>query len=297
MSTATEHEPLYSSSECGTMPTSEIRIGYCVAGTYRIIRSIGTGASGNVFEVEHARLGRLFALKLLRPEIAAESQAARRFAREARVAATVRNEHVVSIVDCGEDGGRPYLVMELCEGRDLRALLREDAPTAVPRAVRLVIEAARGLSAIHDAGLVHRDLKPENLFVTRRCTGEEWCKVLDFGVAKASQSLSTTQGAIVGTVRSMAPEQLIDSSAVDASCDVYALGAVLYECLTGRPPNMGATVQETMFRILNEAPPSPRELRPEVSPRLDELVMRCLAKAPSERPLSMRRFLSELEEA
>ena len=132
--------------------------------------------------------------------------------------------------------------------------------------------------------MVHRDLKPENLFVTRHATGEDWCKVLDFGVAKMEASQSTAPGAIVGTIRYMAPEQLADSAKVAAATDVYALGAILYECLSGQPVHLGQTVQELMFQVMNQAPKPLEQLRPALPPVLSELVMQCLEKAADARP-------------
>jgi eukaryotic-like serine/threonine-protein kinase len=256
-----------------------------VAGTYRITRHIGSGGSSHVFEAEHLRLGKSFAVKVLRPELDTSRLTAQRFRREAKAVARLHSEHIVSVVDCGElDDGAPYLVMELLIGEDLRSLLNREGSLPVRRAVALIVEACRGLAVVHDASFVHRDLKPENLFVARRSTGEDWCKVLDFGVAKMEASLSTAEGAIIGTVRYMAPEQLSDAASIGPATDVYALGAILYECLSGKPVVDGTTVQEVMYRVMN-APTTPlHELVPTLPRALAETVGRCLAKTPSARP-------------
>lgn len=266
-------------------------IGAVVAGTYRLTRHIGSGGSSHVFEAEHVRLGKPFAVKLLRPELDPTRQTARRFRREARAIARLNSEHIVSVVDCGElDDHTPYIVMELLQGEDLRSLLKREGRLPARRVVSIVVEACRALTEAHSAGLVHRDLKPENLFITRRATGEDWCKVLDFGVAKMDASLSTTQGAIVGTVRYMSPEQLADGAKVDAATDIHALGAILYECLSGRAAHSGESIQEAMFSVLNK---HPRPLD-DVPPALGALVLRCLAKDPAQRPASARVLAAEL---
>jgi eukaryotic-like serine/threonine-protein kinase len=258
-------------------------LGSVVAGTYRLTRHIGSGGSSHVFEGEHVRLGKLFAVKVLRPELDPTRQAAQRFRREARAIARLRSEHIVSVIDCGELADHtPYLVMELLEGEDLRSLLNREGSLPTRRALPIIVEACRALTEAHAAGLVHRDLKPENLFITRRTTGEDWCKVLDFGVAKMDASLSTTQGAIVGTVRYMAPEQLADGGSVGPATDIHALGAILYECLSGHPAHRGDTIQEAMFSVLNR---EPRALA-DTPASVNSVILDCLAKDAAQRPSS-----------
>jgi len=260
-------------------------LGTVVAGTYRLTRHIGSGGSSHVFEAEHVRLGKPFAVKLLRPELDPTRQTAQRFRREARAIARLSSEYIVSVVDCGElPDQTPYLVMELLEGVDLRGLLKREQTLTARRAVPLMVEACRALTEAHGAGLVHRDLKPENLFIARRSTGEDWCKVLDFGVAKMDASLATTQGAIVGTVRYMAPEQLEDGTKVGTAADLYALGAILYECLSGRAAHAGESIQEVMFSVLNKEPPPLKDVPSSVA----AIVLQCLAKDPARRPHSAR---------
>jgi serine/threonine-protein kinase len=252
-----------------------------VGGTYRIIRHIGSGGSSHVFEAEHVRLGKPFALKLLRPELDPNRQTAQRFRREARAIARLRSEFIVDVVDCGElEDQTPYLVMDLLEGEDLRRLLERSGSLSARRAVPIIMEACRALAEVHGAGLVHRDLKPENLFITRRSSGEDWCKVLDFGVAKMDASLTTNQGALVGTIRYMAPEQLAEGAQVSPATDIYALGAILYECLSGRPVHGGDSIQQAMFNVLNTLPLPLAD----VPPALDALLARVLSKNPLERP-------------
>jgi tRNA A-37 threonylcarbamoyl transferase component Bud32 len=275
--------------------STRLGIGAVVAETYRIVGRIGSGGSSHVFEAEHVRLGKRFAVKVLRPELDPTRLAAQRFRREIRAVARLNSEHIVNVIDCGElEDGTPYLVMERLYGEDLRSLLDREGALPVRRAVALVVEACRGLSAVHAARLVHRDLKPENLFISKRSTGEDWCKVLDFGVAKMESSLSTTENAIVGTVRYMAPEQLADSAAVGPPTDLYALGAILYECIAGKPVVSGSSVQEVMFRIMNGRPVPLSRLAPTLPLAIADVIERCLCKSPSARPASTEKLVELL---
>lgn len=279
-----------------SLTISACRDGTVFAGTYQVVRRIGSGGSGHVFEVEHLRLGKHFALKVLRNDTTSR-KASQRFRREARAVARLRSEHIVSIVDCGElEGGTPYLVMELLEGEDLRRLLEREGALPARRAARIALDVCRGLSVVHAAGFVHRDLKPENLFVTRHTTGEDLCKVLDFGVVKMESSLSTTEGSIVGTVRYMAPEQLTDATTVGAPADIYAVGAILYECLLGRPLACGKTVHELMYGVMNATPKSLRKELPSLPASLAALVERCISKDAGKRPPSADYIASVLEQ-
>jgi serine/threonine-protein kinase len=273
------------------------RVGSVVAGNYRITRHLGSGGSGHVFEVEHLRLGKPFALKMLRSDVGLGRTTVQRFRREARALARVVSEHVVSVVDCGElENGTPYLVMERLAGEDLRTLLNRSGPLLPRRAVHIMIEACRGLSVVHEAGLVHRDLKPENLFIAQRSSGEDWCKVLDFGVARMDASQSTAQGAIVGTVRYMAPEQLTDVGSVGPRADVYALGAILHECLTGTPLHDGDTVQAIMYSVMNREPVIVEQDDPMLA-ALTRLIARSTSKAPAHRPHSTAELAALLQAA
>ncbi|HTA93356.1 MAG TPA: serine/threonine-protein kinase [Polyangiaceae bacterium] len=268
---------------------STTRRGELIGGTYRLLDRIGSGGMGDVYSAEHTRLGRQFAVKLLRAD--AEARAIELFRREARAIARIQNEYVVGVVDCGEtNDGAPYLVMERLIGEDLRCLLAHCAPLPIPRAVSLICDACEGVAAVHRAGLVHRDLKPGNLFVTRRSTGEDWCKVLDFGVAKMEASVSTAEGVLVGTVRYMAPEQLQDGASAGPRVDIYALGAILYESLSGAPPHSGVSTQELMFKIMNEEPARIDGRRREVPRRLADAIQCALAKRPSQRFASVQEF-------
>jgi eukaryotic-like serine/threonine-protein kinase len=264
-------------------------------GVYRVLGRLGSGGMGDVYEVLHEPLGRRFALKLLRADLAADAETLARFHREPRAVAKLVSEHVVSIVDCGELGdGTPYFVMERLYGSDLRRLLTEQGTLPIARAVHLAIDACRGLDCAHRQGLIHRDLKPENLFVTTRDDGQDLCKLLDFGVVKSAHDNSTRPGAIIGTTRYMAPEQLGGDLPLTPRSDLFSLGVILYECLAGKSPFDGDTVERVLFKIMTERETPIRQLRPEVPAELEALLHAVLAKAPEERPASALAFAKAL---
>jgi serine/threonine protein kinase len=272
-----------------------MRPGTLIDGTYRLGELLGAGGMGQVYEAEHVALGRKVALKVLRAGMD-DVEGTGRFRREMRAVAALTSEHVVSVFDCGAlDDGTPYFVMERLEGQDLRHLLRAFGPLPVRRAVHAVQHALRGIAVAHRAGIVHRDLKPENIFVVARARGGELCKVLDFGAARMDSSLATRQGAVIGTIRYMAPEQLADGSRVGPTSDIYALGAILYECLAGRPPHVADAMPELMFKIMNERPAPLASLRPNLPSGLAAIIERALAHAPEERFASAEAFDEALD--
>jgi serine/threonine protein kinase len=261
------------------------RLGSVVAGSFRLLRRIGGGGMGDVYEAEQIRLGRRVAVKLLRRELVDSKETRLRFEREARLSAQIASEHVVAIVDCGElPDGSPFLAMELVHGEDLRSRLSRLGRLQIDETLGLILDACLGLAAVHRAGVLHRDLKPANLFVVESEEGPSRCKILDFGVAKAlSASDTTRRGVMLGTLRYMAPEQVGSERALDARADIYSLGAILYECLAGRPLHDAETREELLAAIVYGSPVPIRERRAELPPCLDELVMRCLARDPDDR--------------
>jgi serine/threonine protein kinase len=263
--------------ERGRAP-GEPRPGLLVANCYRLLELLGKGGMADVYEAEHVRLGNRVAVKFLRSTARSDPKGVERFRQEARRVASLNSDHIVSVFDCGElPNGTPYLVMERLLGEDLKSLLAREGKLPVRLAVELAIAACRGLSVVHSAGLVHRDLKPANLFVVRSSTAIDRCKILDFGVAKALASDATAGGALLGTVRYMAAEQLEDASSARATADIYAVGAILYECLAGMPPHRGETLQELMFDIVHRDPVPLRDVR-NVPAELDRVVMKALAR-------------------
>ena len=259
---------------------------------YRVTKRLGGGGMGEVYEVEHVRLGRHFALKLLRAELSAERELIERFDREARAVASLHSDHVVSIVDSGIlSDGRPYFVMERLIGEDLKQVLSATAELPVTRAVNMGIDICLGLHAAHSAGLVHRDLKPENVFVTRGDDARERCKLLDFGVVKLAEQQQTRPGALVGTARYMAPEQVTNGEQITPAADLFAVGVILYRCLSGQHPFAADSLERVLFRIINDRPAS---LPPHVPSGLAALIEQALSKQPSERPPSALEFARAL---
>lgn len=271
------------------------RLGELIDERYRVLELLGSGGMADVYEVEHVRLGRRFALKLLREDLARDAELKLRFEREARAVAKLTSDHIVAIVDSGSTArGAAYFVMERLHGRELRKLLQDDGALPLQRALHMALDVCRALEVAHRAGVIHRDLKPENLFLVRGADGRELCKVLDFGVAKVTGENPTMPGTLMGTARYMAPEQIAGGSAVSPATDIFALGVILFECLTGEPPFVGDTLERVLYRIVSEATPPLLELRPELPPELARLVERLLAKAPAQRPQSAREVADAL---
>jgi serine/threonine-protein kinase len=264
-----------------------------LGGRYRILRKIGAGAMADVYEVEHLRLASPFAAKVLRQH---HADSIRRFLREARLLAQLKSDHIVTVFDVGDpDEEAPFYVMELLDGQDLRRLLDAVPELSIERAVKIISDACRGIGVAHAAGLVHRDLKPDNLFVTHRDTGEEIVKLLDFGVAKAEEGTSTEHGALIGTVRYMAPEQIAHAGVVSARADVRGLGAILYECLAGRPPHVADSIERLLFKILNEPVEPVRTHRPSIPVELDDVILRALERDPTKRFATANEFARALQ--
>jgi len=255
--------------------------GATVAGKFRIERILGAGGMGTVAVAMHMQLEQRVALKVLHEQAASDPAAVQRFLREARAAAKLRSEHICHVTDVGQlDNGAPYIVMELLEGQDLAALLSHGAMAPV-HAIDAVLQACVGLAEAHAHGIVHRDLKPANLFVTRRLDGSPLIKVLDFGIAKApaqaATGLTQTQ-AVMGTPGYMAPEQLRSTRDADARADIWALGVILYQALSGRLPFPANSITEFAVKSVMD-PPDPID----VDPNLRAVILRCLEKEPAGR--------------
>ena len=275
-----------------TLPREPTALGRVIGGRYRLDSRLAAGGMGEVYQATHIELGRKLALKLMRPALSAETSFVERFRREAMTASRLGHPHIVDIIDSGRsDDGQFYFVMEFLDGKTLSAFI-DQGPVSLPLALDLVTQIALGLDVAHRAGVVHRDLKPDNVIVLDRA-GRPFVKLVDFGIAKvvagADQKL-TTHGLIMGTPQYMAPEQAAGLT-VDARADVYALGLILFELLTGHPPLTGETSSLIMSaHISTVAPPLPA-----VFPAsLRTLVARALAKSPAERPQSMAEVLSVL---
>ncbi len=261
--------------------SSALSSGSIVAG-YRIVELVGQGATGTVYRAEDAQ-GSPVALKALIPELAHDDRFRQRFLRESQIAARLDDPHIVPTLDFGEADGTLYLVMGYVDGLDLREILRREGPLEPDRAVRLVGQVAAALDAAHALGLVHRDVKPGNVLVRSSETGED-AYLCDFGLAKHISSVNSLTGerAFVGTIAYISPEQ-IEGGTIDARADVYSLGCMLFECLTGQAPFARESELAAVYAHMNERPPRVSEVRPAVPSAFDEVVACALAKAPDDR--------------
>jgi predicted Ser/Thr protein kinase/regulation of enolase protein 1 (concanavalin A-like superfamily) len=261
---------------------------------YRVRRLIGSGGMGLVFLADDTLLNRPVALKVIRPELAGVPQAVVRFAREARAAAAIRHDNVVTIYQVGEAGGVAFIAMEYLQGTSLQRWLERGKRPSVELLIRLAREITAGLNAAHRMGMVHRDIKPGNIWLE---APQGRVKILDFGQARAErEDVQITQsGAILGTPAFMSPEQAAGEP-VEASSDLFSLGCVLYRLATGQLPFPGRTIIAVLHALSNQTPTRPRQLNPKLPRALDELIMRLLEKAPERRPASALAVLEALDE-
>lgn len=265
--------------------------GEVIAGKYRVIGLIGVGGMGYVVSAEHIELGELVALKFLRREAMANEELVERFAREARAAARIKSEHVARVYDVGTlPDGVPFIVMEHLQGQDLSDLLHAQGALPIPRAVEYIMHACEALASAHVSGVVHRDIKPENLFVTRR-QGVEVLKILDFGISKVNLA-GVLPGAdrrrvktmmAMGSPVYMSPEQIRAAEDVDARSDIWSLGCVLFELLTGVTPFDAPSIMQLGAAILEAEPAPLRAFLPDAPAELEQVLMTCLQKDPADR--------------
>ncbi len=261
-------------------------------GAYRILRKLGAGGMGLVFLAEDTLLRRRVALKTMLPQVAASPEARERFLREARAAASIEHEHIVAIHHVGEDNHVAYLAMPLLRGESLESRLGRAGRLPVAEALRIAAEMAEGLAAAHAGGMIHRDIKPGNVWLE----GEQSkVKLLDFGLVRsqADPSRLTQEGGLVGTPAYMAPEQA-QGAAVDGRADLFSLGCVLYQMLTGRRPFQGKDPVTVLWSLAMDRPPAPQALNPEVPGAVSELTLRLLSKDPAGRPASARDVVEQI---
>ena len=259
-------------------------------GPYEVAAPLGAGGMGEVYRARDPRLGRDVAIKVLPAELSNDPDRLRRFEQEARALGALNHPNLLAVFDVGSDAGSPFLVSELLEGETLRERL-EEGPIPTKKALEYAIQIARGLGAAHEQGIVHRDLKPENMFVTR----DGRVKILDFGLAKArggdsaavgsqvgTRSMLTGPGIVLGTVAYMSPEQ-VQGRPADHRSDIFSLGTVTYEMLSGKRPFSGGSAVQTMSAILEKDPPPLSEANVMLPPTLEPIVLRCLEKRPEDR--------------
>ncbi|HLE98416.1 MAG TPA: Stk1 family PASTA domain-containing Ser/Thr kinase [Gaiellaceae bacterium] len=272
------------------MPTQDTLSGTLFATRYRVVRKLGGGGMADVYLAEDQELGRRVAIKILHERYANDEQFVERFRREATHAASLSHPNVVSIFDRGETNGSYFIVMEYVEGRTLKELIRSRGPCPIPIAIAYTRQILSALRYAHRAGVIHRDIKPHNVIVDP----DGQLKVTDFGIARAGASQMTEEGAIIGTAQYLSPEQA-RGAPVDQTSDLYSCGIVLFELLTGKVPFTGETPVEIAMKHLSEVPKAPSELRREIPPDLDAVVLRALAKDPADRYQSASAMDGDLE--
>ncbi len=269
-----------------------------IADRYRVLRKIGEGGMGVLYACMDTVLTREVAVKLMRRSLASEPQLSERLLREARLAAQLRS-HVAQVFDCGTlDSGEPYIVMELLSGRDLYATLRDSGPLTPAALCSVMQQVCVGLIEAHEKGIIHRDLKPENLFCATEPDGSTLLKIVDFGVSKQLTShmrSMTNPTESVGSPQYMSPEQITTPSEVDPRTDVWSLGVVMYELLTGALPFNGPTLAQVCASVLSESVPPISDFRDDVPPVLEFIVLRCLEKNRERRFPSVAALAAALE--
>jgi len=276
--------------------------GTLLGATYRVQRLIGRGGMGEVYEAAHSRLSGRYAIKVLSAAAGEAEHILLRFRREAEVTSGLRHPNIVNVIDYNTTSdGRPYLVMEYLDGRELTAEIQRSAPMPVARVLDLVGQIASALTAAHTHNIVHRDLKPQNLFLVPVAGEErEIVKVVDFGISKVREATTqlTEDTAIMGTPQYMAPEQAQGRlTEIDQRTDQFALAAIAYEMLTGRSAFRGGTVPALLYQVVHEQPEPLRAFNPEVTPALEAVIFRALAKRRDDRFPSVRDFATELARA
>ena len=290
------------SFDSGKKPLDELDllVGSTVAGKYHIDRLIGRGGMGAVFQATNAVIGKRVALKFLGAETSKDSDASTRFQREAEAASLAESPHIVQIFDSGRsEQGLPFLVMELLTGEDLRERLRRETRLDVETAVRLGVQVLKALRQAHAAGIVHRDLKPDNVFLCRRDDEPSFVKIVDFGISKLSKRTGvdtlTHKDAVLGTAFYMSPEQAQSFPDIDGRTDLFSVGAMLYEMLTGEPPHSAPTYEAVLIAICTRDAADVRVKAPQVPEKLAQVIARALKRERDERYASAGDMLVDLE--
>ncbi len=275
-------------------------IGQTFDNKFRIIRLIGRGGMGEVFEAEHTQLGKRVAVKLMLEKYNGDREAIARFTREALAAGRIGDPHIIDVMDIGTaPDGRAYVVMELLVGQPLSRLIEDHGPLPLNRAIKIMRQVLRAVGAAHNKGIVHRDLKPDNIFLTTQGEQQDFVKLLDFGISKimdpeaiAATKLTTT-GVVMGTPLYMAPEQAMGNE-IDHLADIYACGVIFYEMIAGRPPFEGHTYAVLVAKLLTTDAPLLSEMREAVPPKLVAAIHRALEKEPQARHPHADAFLLAL---
>ncbi|MBC7998221.1 MAG: serine/threonine protein kinase [Leptolyngbya sp.] len=276
-------------------------VGQVLDGKYKIVEYLGAGGMSTVYKAQHIVLDKILALKLLQPHLLGNARFVQRFQREAQAMARMQHPNLLTVHECGFLEGVPFLLLDFISGSSLETLLEQRKKLSVGQMMAIVLQICDGLINAHDNGVVHRDIKPGNIMISENVKGRELVKVVDFGLAKMietdknkNEQKVSRAGNSVGSPLYMAPEQCVGDPA-DARSDIYALGCVMYECLTGDPPLFGDSVLDTFNKVMNETPKSLAELA-DVPEELNLLVMKCLEKRPDARPSSVLDVRTQLKQ-
>ncbi|MDQ6653803.1 MAG: protein kinase, partial [Acidobacteriota bacterium] len=297
-----DQSPLQADATIAESAPTDPLVGHTLDDKYYLEERLGIGGMGTVYRARHLLIDRPVAVKVLNQRFVEDEAARTRFRREARAAGRLQHTNAVTVTDFGESrDGSVYLVMELLEGRNLRDVLAKEAPLEAARSVSLMLQISAAVAAAHGAGIIHRDLKPANIFIVQRADVPAVVKVLDFGIAKlAAESYDddepnplTQIGAMIGTPRYMSPEQC-NGAELTPAADVYSLGIILYEMLTGAVPFSGTSPLAIAMKHTSEAPRSPRDFVSSIPPALEEIVLHALEKRPQDRPSNAAEFREQL---
>jgi serine/threonine-protein kinase len=283
--------------------TGDALVGQTLASKYRIEERISEGGMGTVYRATHILMEKAVAIKVLHPSLAADDKIVARFTREAKAASRISNPHALNVTDFGDsENGIVFLVMEYLRGKTLKEVIRGEGPMPLARVVEVTRQICGALDAAHAEGVVHRDLKSDNIMLEEVAGGNDWAKVLDFGIAKILETEGpdpelTAPNLIIGTPQYMSPEQCSQASGIDARSDIYSLGIILYEMLVGHVPFTGESATAIMLKHLQEPPPSVLDERKDLPPAVGEVIARALSKLPEERQASAGELAEALASA
>jgi len=275
---------------------SDPLIGVVIADKYRILKKLGEGGMAKVYLAEDEGIGKKFAVKVLSKALVDIPEVVKRFFKEAQSAAAIGHPGIVNVIDCGRTrDGLPYMIMEFLEGENLESILMKEKFLEIKRAIRIIMQSADALSSAHERGIVHRDIKPANIFLNKTNGKSEVVKIVDFGIAKIKSSSSFTAiGQIIGTPLYMSPEQARGDKNLDYHSDIYSLGVTFFHIVCGKPPFDGETNIAILLKHITEDPPKPKSIRADIPEPIESLILKMLAKEPSERPQSMLDIYNEL---
>jgi tRNA A-37 threonylcarbamoyl transferase component Bud32 len=279
-----------------------VREGDVLAGKFRVEKVLGAGGMGVVVAARHVELRQRVALKFLLPAALGSAEHTERFLREAQAVVRLKSEHVAKVLDIGRlDDGAPYIVMEYLDGSDLSHYLAEKGPLPVEEAVGYVLQACEALAEAHALGIIHRDMKPQNLFLTRRPDGRAQVKVLDFGISKTISATSqaplslTRTSTIIGSPLYMSPEQMRSGKSATERSDIWSLGVIMYELLTGRVPFLAETMPDLCFKVAQDVIIPPVDLRADIPVELSDVILRCLERDVAKRMANVAELAVALE--